>query len=129
MTRDLQIIQQLQSKLGRYRFEYKVDNGKVTELELSFKELKNEDLELIGELIGELTSLKYLHLSCSLITEIQGLEKLTELQKLHLGDNKISKIQGLEKLTNLQEISLKENKIPEKEIKQFKKNNPKIKLF
>ena len=119
MTRDLQIIQQLQSKFGRYRFEYKVDNGKVTELELSFKELKNEDLELIGELIGELTSLKYLHLSCSLITEIQGLNKLVNLQKLDLSwnritnlrSNRITEIQGLENLINLEDLALDFNKI------------------
>ena len=53
------------------------------------------------------------------------MEKLNSLKYLWLDNNQITTIEGLENLANLQEISLKENNISEKEIKQFKINNPK----
>ena len=124
MTNDLQIIQQLQSKFGEFSYELNSDK-KVVELIIGFNNVENKDLELIGEL----TSLEELKLDYNDISTIQGLEKLTSLKYLNLDNSKITTTQGLYKLTSLQELHLAYTKIPKEEIKQFKINHPKIKVY
>ena len=107
MTRDLQIIQQLQNKFGE--FNYKISNDKVINLVLNTKGVENKDLELIGEL----TSLKTLGLLNNKIKTIQGLDNLTKLKHLDLRFNQITKIEGLDTLANLQTLNLSYNQITE----------------
>ena len=145
---DLQIIKELYNRFGELYYEFNFQDNKIIRLELNNKYfIKNKDLELIGELTG----LKHLWLQCNEITEIQSLENLTNLQELHLLDNQISTIQGLKKLVNLEWLNISlnnittiegldnlnnlkwlgvsNNNIPEEEIKEFRDNNPKIKVY
>ena len=128
MSKDLQIIKELESRFGE--IEYTINNNKkATDLVIEFKSVETKDLELVGEL----TSLEWLHLSGNKITSIQnlsklinlkglficenqittiqGLEKLANLQMLWIGWNQVSKIQGLDKLTNLEHLRLNNNQI------------------
>ena len=50
MSKDLQIIKELYNRFQEFYYEFK--DNEVTKFKLSFKEVKNEDLELIGELTG-----------------------------------------------------------------------------
>ena len=122
MPKDLQIIKKLESRFGE--FYHRWNGNKITYLRLTLEGVENKDLELIGEL----ASLEKLKLDYNDISTIQSLEKLTNLKYLNLDNSKITTTQGLEKLTSLQELHLAYTKIPKEEIKQFKINNPKIKI-
>ena len=161
MTKDLQIIKKLESRFGlsQYRlnrcgeFDLEIYGNKVIKLKLNSKIpsikrcLTNKDLELIGELtnleeldlscsgiteikgLNKLTGLKYLNLSDNQISTIQGLGKLTKLRELNLGNNNINAIQGLEKLNDLRKLSIFLNNIPKSQIDKFQANHPKINVF
>ena len=127
MTRDLQIIKELQSKFGE--FNYKISNDKVINLILNTKGVKTKDLKLIGELtsletlgllnnkiktiqgLNNLTKLKHLDLRFNQITKIEGLDTLVGLQSLNLSYNQITEIGGIKKLTNLRKLDLGYNQI------------------
>ena len=145
MANDLQIIDKLGKRLGR--FEYKVSNNKVIVLFIRNEVIKPEDLQLIGKLtnleelhfhsnqiskiegLEGLTNLEMLYLYDNQITKIEGLEKLTNLEMLYLHDNKITKIEGLDNLVKLRVIWFSNNPIPKSQIDQFKKQNPKIVIY
>ena len=129
MTRDLQIIQQLQSKFGE--FNYKISNDKVIKLILNTKGVETKNLKLIGELtsletlgllnnkieiiqdLNSLVNLQNLDLRFNQITKIEGLENLINLEWLDLEFNQITKIEGLDTLANLQTLNLSYNQITE----------------
>ena len=128
MSKDLQIIKELEETLNieipeiekkvfhHYSVAYNLNDQKeVIYLSLSECGVQNKDLELIGGL----TSLKWLKLSNNQITKIKGLDGLTSLEVLYLNDNKISKIEGLNGSTSLKWLCLSGNEIPEKEINKF----------
>ena len=123
MTNDLQIIKELQSRFRE--FYHRWNGNKITYLRLTLKDVENKDLELIGEL----TSLEELKLDYNDISTIQGLEKLTNLKYLNLDNSQITTTQGLEKLAKLRWLHLAYTKIPKEEIKEFKINNPEIKVY
>ena len=106
MSKDLQIIKQLEARFGIFKYDLN-DKGDVVELLLLNKGVEAKDLKLIGEL----TSLEVLNLYVYKIIKIQDLDKLTKLERLWLGHNNITTIQGLSKLINLQYLSLSHNKI------------------
>ena len=144
MSKDLQIIKELESRFGLFHYELK--NNEVTKLKLIFKKVKNEDLELIGELtslntlkldyndistiqgLEKLTNLQEFHLKYNNITKIEGLEKLANLQDLDLCNNRITTIQGLDNLANLEYLVLSKNNIPRSQIDQFEAANKKIRV-
>ena len=93
MTKNLQIIKQLQSKFKVFNYTINF-NSEITKIDLSHKKIETKDLKLIGEL----TKLKELKLNNNNITEIKDLDKLTKLEKLDFTNNQIVEIQGLENL-------------------------------
>ena len=144
---NLQIIEKLQSKFGEFYYEFNFKDNEVTHLNLYNKGVETKDLELIGELtslkhlhlrnnqmttiqgLDELTKLQTLPLTYNQITTIQGLDKLTSLEMLWLDNNQITEIQGLDGLTNLEYLELSFNNIPEEKIKEFRDKHPKIKVL
>ena len=112
MSKDLQIIEELkiikelESKFGEIGYTIN-SNKKVTDLIIEFKGVETKDLELIEEL----TSLEWLHLSGNKITSIQNLSKLINLKGLFICENQITKIEGLDKITKLKAIDLNKNQI------------------
>ena len=172
MTKDLQIIEKLQSKFGFDNVKYyTVGYDYLTvELQIGYAEIHHEDLELISKLtnlttlkiayskintkiqgLEKLTSLRWLTIVYSQvskidglnglsgldmlelfnnnISKIEGLDNLSELNVLDLRNNQIDTIQGLDSLSNLKGLGISNNNIPEKEIKEFQANNPKIKVL
>ena len=92
MSKDLQIIKELESRFGE--IEYTINNNKkATDLIIEFKGVETKDLELIGEL----TSLEWLHLSGNKITSIQNLSKLINLKGLFICENQITTILNVAK--------------------------------
>ena len=132
MSKDLQIIEKLQSKLGFENVKY-ITHSLIDpnlELQIGYAEIHHEDLELIGELtnlailriahskintkiqsLEKLTSLTWLAIVYSQVSKIEGLEKLVNLQDLDLFNNNISKIEGLDNLTKLSILDLRNNQI------------------
>ena len=132
IIKELIILKKLSNKSAFYRlkkkfgeFESKVVNNKVIMINLSSKDVKSEDLELIGEL----TSLEELYLGHKQVDTIQSLEGLTNLKVLWFKCNKIAEIQGLDKLTKLESLYLVSNEITEIEVNQFKTNNTKLNIY
>ena len=132
MSKDLQIIEKLQSKFEFENIKYTTHSyiDSILELQIGYAEIHREDLELITELtnlmvlkiahskintkiqgLEKLTSLTWLAIVYSQVSKIEGLEKLVDLQDLDLFNNNISKIQGLDNLTKLSILDLRNNQI------------------
>ena len=148
MSKDLQIIEELESRFRELCIRYKLnDNNEVVGLDLITKSITNKGLKLIGELtslevlwlgnnqitkiegLEKLANLQDLDLCNNRITTIQGLDNINKLEVLDLRNNQIDTIQGLDKLTKLKRLYLCNNNIPKSQIKEFQAKYPKIKIY
>jgi internalin A len=121
MENDLELIKQLEEKLGKNLKEipharigtsldnsYAVDdNGNVTGLNL----LGTETMELSSIAIEKFNHLTHLSLDSNKLSNISFLEKITQLKRLDLENNQISDISPIVNLTNLTTLTLYNNKI------------------
>lgn len=79
----------------------------LTELDLSGKGLKNDDIKNLSKM----TNLTKLILSDNSISDISPLSGLTNLKRLNLSYNNIKKLSPLKNLTNLTYLSLHNNNV------------------
>jgi hypothetical protein len=103
-------------RLDRY---YWVEEGRVTNLYLSYIDLSNETPELIEEILKYLPKLKYLGLTecnlsknLTLLKELGKLEDLKRLEILGLSKNALTEIPfSFDKLRNLKDLDIDQNKL------------------
>ena len=89
------------------------DDDNLEKLKLSFKSLRNKDIEYLSKFY--ISNLKILNLSYNLISDINVLEKVKfeNLKELNLSSNRITDIKVLEKVKfyNLESLNLYYNRI------------------
>ena len=128
---DLELISKL-TNLTTLKIAYSKINTKIQGLEkltsLRWLTIVYSQVSKIEGLNG-LSGLDMLELFNNNISKIEGLDSLTKLDILDLRNNQIDTIQGLDSLSNLKGLGISNNNIPEKEIKEFQANNPKIKVL
>ena len=128
---DLELITEL-TNLTTLKIAYSKINTKIQGLEkltsLRWLTIVYSQVSKIEGLNG-LSGLDMLELFNNNISKIEGLDSLTKLDILDLRNNQIDTIQGLDSLSNLKGLGISNNNIPEKEIKEFQANNPKIKVL
>ena len=128
---DLELITELANlmvlKIARSKINTKIEGlEKLTSL--TWLAIVYSQVSKIEGLNG-LSDLNMLELFNNNISKIEGLDNLSELNILDLRNNQIDTIQGLDNLNNLKGLGISNNNIPEKEIKEFQANNPKIKVL
>jgi internalin A len=117
MSKDLQIISQLEKQIGfeipfRKEVFYRLKIGYRLKGDVSVTGLTLPNLELIDiSLIEKLQNLTELYLSHNLISEIYALESLKSLNVLWLNNNQINDISPIQKLTHLRELWINDNHI------------------
>jgi Leucine-rich repeat (LRR) protein len=89
----------------------------------------DSNIKMIPSCIKRLVNLKWIDLSGTAVSKIEGLENNVKLERLGLGGTDVKKIEGLENNVKLEKLGLYNTRVSKIDCDEFEKARPHVLLF